>query len=316
MRNDLVLIAAIVAMLLCSSLMIGVGERPSLELRAAVAGDEVVIDYSMPSSTHGYQGTVVAVPISLHRQDDIAVVTTGRGGPFNSDPAKVQGLVDHLEAELENIGSDLGVLKVAERDLINYMAKGNGTIVVCGSLDPSLADPIEDWVRDGGVLVAIGPLSIPFNWHDGGPGIRYEPLIFDETVLGQDAGLGLRTVAPPMGVVKKDVDSLNGTVLGITYADLTTMARIPFGCGVILACGGPLLEPFRVSMEDVMAWDLAICLSLGAQWALDGPLHRYIDVPSGGYQGRFAVPDSDTIMSIAAYSLSDSQYLFRCLRIP
>ena len=315
MRNDLVLIAVIVAMMLCSSLMIGVGERPSLELRAAVAGDEVVIDYSMPSSTHGYRGTVVAVPISLHRHDDIAVVTTGRGGPFNSDPAKVQGLVDHLEAELENIGSDLGVLKVPERDLINYMAKGNGTIVICGSLDQSLADPIEDWVRDGGVLVAIGPLSIPFNWHDGGPGIRYEPLIFDETVLGQDAGLGLRTVAPPMGVVTKDVNSLNGTVLGITYANLTTMARIPFGCGAILACGGPLLEPFRASMEDVMAWDLAICLSVGAQWALNCPMYRYIEVPPEGVQGEFSVPYGGTIMSIAVYSLSDSQSLFSGLRM-
>lgn len=315
MRNDLALIAVIVAMMLCSTMMLGVGERPSPELRAAVAGDEVVIEYSMPSSAHGYRGLVVALPIELHRQDDIAVVTTGRGGPFNSDPSKVQGLVDHLKAELENIGSDLGVLKVAERDLNAYMAKGNGTIVVCGSLDQSLAGPMEEWVRDGGVLVAIGPLSIPFNWNEDGPGIRFETLRFDETVLGQDAGLGSRTVAPPMGVVSQDAHSLNGTVLGITYGNLTTMARVPFGNGAILACGGPLLEPFRASMEDVMAWDLAICLTIGAQWALDGPLYRYIEVPSEGSQGTFSVPDGGTLMSIAAYSLSDSQSLFSCLRI-
>jgi len=318
MRSETLIAAFVVGMMLCSAFMVyGIGPgAPNLE--ASVIGDDVLAEYSMPSSDHAYPGVILAAPVSRYRQDDIAVLMTGRNGLQDSDPSMVQGLVDHLSAELDNIGSDSKVSMIEERSLSSYLGTGNGTLIIASALDPSLAQEVSEWVWNGGVLVSIGPLSIPFNGQDNLT-IGYVPFDHDHAISegpGSE-GPGLRMVAPPFGLLSSDVESCQGTVLGLTDDDqnVTTMAAIPYGQGAVLAMGGPIKEPFRASMEDVFAWDLARCLEAGLQWAV-GPLsYEPLTVPSSGLHGTSTFKGEGEAMSIAIYSLDDAHSLFSCVRV-
>lgn len=257
--------------------------------------------------------------VDQYRSDDITVLMTGRSGPPNSDPASVQGLVDHLGAELKNIGSSATVTALEESALVSYLSEGNGTLVIASEMNATESIMLENWVRSGGLLVVIGPECIPFMAPGGSLGIGLGKFTYDGT--GSEASLahslGLRTVYPVRGLSVDDVLSRSGVVLGHVSADgaLTTTAAFPMGSGRVLAMGGPIEHPFLASMEDVYAWDMARLLEIGAPW-VSGPIyHERLEVPASGFEGSLSFEIGTKAVRVSIFSLDDSHSLFKGLTV-
>lgn len=319
MRTKIVAALFVAAMFITSAFMVYGGDQGAPTLEATRSNGTVNVNYSLPSSSHSYPSTIVAITVDNYRSDDITVLLTGKSGPPNSDPANVQGLIDHLGAELENIGSSSRVAAIGEGSLGSYLSAGNGTLVIASEVDLATSLMLEDWVREGGVLVVIGPDCLPFIGYGGTLKLGFERYTYDGTM---DEGslayaLGLRTVYPAYGISVEDVASRSGTVLGYASGDgrLTTMATVPLGLGRVVAMGGPIESPFLASMEDVYAWDLARCLEAGAQWAA-GPIHHErMNVPAQGLAGSLAFGIDQMAIRISVFSLDDSHALFRSVMV-
>lgn len=315
-KAEVAMTAFVAVMLLSSTLMVYGGHQGEPVLEAQLVDGTVVIDYRFPSSTHGYPATVVSVPLEFHRQYDVAVLISETTSDLDSAPANVQGLVDHMGAELENIGSSITVSTVSEGSLATFLNRGNGTLIIAGALAPALSVTVWDWVRVGGVLVTIGPGPLS-SWPSDLEGLAFAPFVPDAAAEGPALMMGLRTVYPSYGVSIEDVMSLSGHVLGTVSQDgrFTAMAAIPVGSGRVLAMGGPIESPFLASMEDVYAWDLARCLTMGVPW-ISGPVScQRMEVPSEGLRGMFVLNDSGSAMAIAAYNLNDWNSLFKVVLV-
>ena len=319
MRAELLTALFVVAMFLTSACMVYGDDPGSPSLSASMSNGMATIDYSLPSSAHAYPSVVVAVPLDSYRSSDITVLMTGRGGPPNSEPANIQGLVDHLSAELENLGSSSKVSTIDEGSLSAYLATEKGTLVIASQVDLATSATLEGWVEDGGLLVAIGPGCVPFLGPGGSLELGTEEYEFDGTTLiGSLAyDLGLRTVYPVNGLVVDDVLARSGTVLGHTTSDgsLTTSATVPLGQGKVLVMGGPMDSPFLASMEDVYAWDLARLLETGAPWVAGPIYHERVQVPAQGVKGTITMDLMGMSVRVAVISLDDSHALFRGLTI-
>lgn len=309
--------AFVAAMLLSSALMVFGGHQGEPGLTASRDDGWITIHYSFPSSTHGYPATVAAWPVAQFRPDDVAVLMGGGTSDTDSAPANVQGLVDHLVAELRNIRAPAKVSVLEKGSLGEYLESGNGTLVIASSVDASLSGAIEDWVTAGGLLVAIGPEALS----SFAPSLSLTALSpFDPNITNGSAaqGLGLRTNYPQYGISVEDVLSSSGTVLGTTSLDgrLTTMAVVPMGLGRALVMGGPIESPFLASMEDVYAWDLARCLTSGLPW-ISGPItYQRVEVPSGGLSGTMTIADPGTSLVVSAYNLNDWHAIYNVLGLP
>ncbi len=319
MRTEIVATLFVVALFITSAFMVYGGDQGSPSLEATRSNGTVNVNYSLPSSSHSYPSTIVAITVDNHRSDDIKVLLTERSGPPNSDPANVQGLVDHLGAELENIGSSSKVSTIEEGSLGSYLSAGNGTLVIASTVNSTTSLMLEDWVRKGGVLVVIGPDCLPFIGYGGSLEIGFERYTYDDTTAEGTLAdtLGLRTVYPAYGISVEDVTSRSGTVLGFTSGDgsVTTMATVPLGLGRVLAMGGPIESPFLASMEDVYAWDLARCLETGAQWAAGPIYHERMIVPAQGLVGSLAFGIDKMAIRISVFSLDDSHALFKSVMV-
>lgn len=319
MRAEIVAALFVAALFITSAFMVYGGDQGTPSLEATRSNGTVNVNYSLPSSSHSYPSTIVAITVDNYRSDDITVLLTGRSGPPNSDPANVQGLVDHLGAELENIGSSSKVSTIEEGSLGSYLSWGNGTLIIASAVDLATSLMLEDWVGKGGVLVVIGPDCLPFIGYGGTLKLGFERYPYDGAI---DEGslahaLGLRTVFPSHGISVEDVTSHSGTVLGFTSGDgrLTTMAAVPLGLGRVLAMGGPIESPFLASMEDVYAWDLARCLEAGAQWAAGPIQHERMNVPAQGLAGSLAFGIDQMAIRISVFSLDDSHALFKSVMV-
>ncbi|HNU35327.1 MAG TPA: hypothetical protein PKJ15_01910 [Methanomassiliicoccales archaeon] len=319
MRAEVITALFVVAMFVTSALMVYGGDQEPPSLSGTASGGILTIDYSMPSSTHAYPCSIVAVPFESYRSDNVTILLTGKGGAPSSDPANVQGLVDHLGAELRNIGSSSKVTTIDEGSLISYLAAGNGTLVIACEVNATASLMLEDWVRDGGLLVAVGPDCIPFMGPGGSLEIGLANYSYDGgTVEGSFAhDTGLRTVYPVHGLSVADVLSYPGTVLGHTAADgkLTTTATVPMGKGRLLIMGGPIEHPFLASMEDVYAWDLARLLEAGAPWVAGPIYHDRIEVPSQGLMGTISFDNGGARVRVSIFSLDDSHSLFKSVTV-
>lgn len=309
----------VVAMFVISACMV-YGDGPDTpSLSATLSNGELTIDYSIPSSAHAYPSALVVVPLNSYRSSDITILMTGRGSPPSSDPANVQGLVDHLGAELENIGSQITVSTIDEGSLSSFLAAGNGTLVIASEVDHATSVMLEGWVEDGGLLIVIDPRCVPFLGPEGSLEIGSRVYKFDGTAakgsLAYD--FGLRTVYPVHGLVVDDVVARSGTVLGHTTCDgsLTTTATIPLGQGRVLVMGGPIESPFLASMEDVYAWDLARLLETGAPWAVGSIYHERVQAPSQGMENTVTIVTQGMEMRVSIFSLDDSHALFRGLTV-
>ena len=315
MRAEVITALFVAAMFATSAFMV-YGEGPgSPSLTVTVSSGMATVDYSMPSSTHPYPSALMVLPVNGYRSDDIAILMTGKSGPPNSDPANVQGLADHLKAELENIGSSSKVTLIDEASLESFLAAGNGTLVIASVVNVTQSQLLEGWIMAGGLLIAIGPECIPFIGHGGSLGIGFDRYAVDEQnaegSLAHD--IGLRVVYPSYGMVVADVQSQSGTVLGHTSADgtLTTAAVVPMGEGRVLIMGGPIESPFLASMEDVFAWDLARLLEAGALWVTGPIYHERLEVTSQGMKGKLTFDIGEEVVRISLFSLDDSHALFR-----
>ncbi|NLX46884.1 MAG: hypothetical protein GXY70_01740 [Euryarchaeota archaeon] len=314
-RAEVVLTAFVAAMLLSSALMMYGGNQGEPVLEVQLVDGTVTVDYRFPASVHGYPATVVSVPLEFHRQYDVAVLITEAASELDSAPANVQGLVDHMGAELENIGSPITVSAVSEASLATFLGQGNGTLMVAGALSPALSLTVWEWVRAGGVLVTIGPGPLS-SWPSDLEGLAFAPFV-PAAAEGPALMMGLRTTYPSYGVSIEDVLALSGHVLGAVSQDglFTAMAAIPVGSGRVLAMGGPIESPFMASMEDVYAWDLARCLTLDIPW-VSGPVScQRVEVPSEGLIGTLVLDDTGSAMAIAAYNLNDWNSLFKVVLV-
>jgi hypothetical protein len=315
MRSELVTALFVAVMFTTSALMVYGGSPESPTLSVTANGATATVQYSLPSWAHHYPSALTVVPVDGYRSDDIAILMTGMSGPPNSDPANVQGLADHLGAELENIGSSSTVTIIGEGALFSYLAAGNGTLVVASQLSDAQGDMVEKWVMAGGLLIAIGPECIPFIGYGGSVKVGLNNFVYDgsatEGTLAHD--IGLRTVYPVHGILVSDVLSSSGTVLGHTTVDgkLTTTAVVPLGEGKILMMGGPIESPFLASMEDVYAWDLARLLEAGMPWAAGPLFHERLEVPSQGLEGIRTFFVMNMTVRVALFSLDDSHALFQ-----
>jgi len=319
MRTELIAALFVAAMFITSACMVYGGGHEAPSLDATTIEGTATVDYTMPSWTHPYPSAVVAVTVDHYRSDEVTVLMTGRSRPPNSDPASVQGLVDHLGAELENIGSSATVTAIGESALGSYLSEGNGTLVIASEMNVTESIMLENWVKGGGLLVVIGPECVPFIAQGGSLEIGLGKFTYDGVATEGSLAhsLGLRTVCPVRGLSVDDVLSRSGVVLGHISADggLTTMATFPLGNGRVLAMGGPIEHPFLASMEDVYAWDLARLLETGAPW-VSGPIyHERLNVPARGLEGslNFEIGTKDVRVSI--FSLDDSHSLFKGLTI-
>ena len=322
MRSEVWAVLAVVTLLLISSFMIPTGGLEGTELELRRDGETAVLHYSLPGHEHEYPASVVAFPIEQYRHDDITMLFDIGGVDDNSsNPANVQGLIDHLGADLQNIGSSREVEVIDHDALASFFSSGNGTLILASSLwdDIGLCHAAEAWVLAGGLLVSIGHGSIPFTSEMGGTlQLHYSSLDYDG---GRDVSttpfsqaFGWRTVAPSNGLLVKDVLDASGTVLGPIYhrgMDLTTMALIPYGQGAVLVLGGPIDKPFRASMEDVFAWDLARCLEAEVAWAIGEPTFVRVSVGSAGAQGSVALDTvDDSTYSLMGQNLDDTHLVF------
>ncbi len=319
MRTDLVAALFVAALFITSACMVYGGGNGAPSLDATTIGGTVTVDYSMPSWTHSYPSAVVAITVDHYRSDDIAVLMTGRSGPPNSDPANVQGLIDHLGAELKNIGSSVTVKAIEESELSSYLSEGNGTLVIASEMNATASIMLENWVKGGGLLVVIGPECVPFMAPGGSLDIGLGKFAYDGTASEGSLAhsLGLRTVYPVRGLSVDDVLSRSGVVLGHISTDgaLTTTATVPMGNGRVLAMGGPIEHPFLASMEDVYAWDMARLLESGAPWA-SGPIaHERLQVPARGLESSLSFEIGTMAVRVSIFSLDDSHSLFKGLTI-
>ncbi len=322
MRSELWAVLAVVTLLLISSFMIPIGGPEDMELELRKDGETAALHYSLPGHEHEYPASVMAFPIEQYRHDDITMLLDIGGADANaSNPANVQGLMDHLGAELQNIGSSREVKVIDQNALASFFLSGNGTLILASSLwdDIELCHAAEAWVLAGGLLVSISPGSVPFTSEVGGTlQLHFSSLDYDS---GRDVSatpfsqaFGWRTVAPIKGLLVKDVLDASGTVLGPIYhrgMELTTMALIPYGQGAVLVLGGPMDKPFRASMEDVFAWDLARCLEAEVAWAIGEPTFVRVSVGSAGAQGSVALDTADnSTYSLIGQNLDDTHLVF------
>ncbi len=314
MRTEIAAALFMAAMFVTSVCMVYGGGQEPPSLQVTISNDILTVDYSMPSSAHSYPSAIVAITVDNYRSDDITILLTKRSGPPNSDPANVQGLVDHLGAELENIGSSSEVTTIDERALSSFLTAGNGTLVIASEINDTMGLMLESWVRAGGLLVAIGPGCIPFLSPGGSLEIDHVLFPYDGKVVdGSFANaLGLRTLYSVNGLSVADVLSYSGKVLGHTSSDgkLTTTATVPMGNGRVLVMGGPIEAPFLASMEDVYAWDLARLLQTGAPWVSGPVYHDRMEVPSQGLRDSLSIDIGEMAVRISLFSLDDSHALF------
>ena len=313
MRAEAIVGVLVAALFVSSALMTYGGPQGAPVLEVGGSDGAFHVTYSMPSSAHGYQATIVAVPVVECRTDDVYVLMSGQGGRSESAPANIQGLVDHLSAELRNIRSSSRVVLLDEAALGPYLASGNGTLVISSSIEEGMAGAVEAWVREGGVLVAIGPHGIPFNGQEGSLAISFLPFVFNRALEGTTAyDMGLRTVCPSYAPSTADIVASSGSLLGYASGDgaSNTMGVVPLGLGRVLVMGGPIEPPFLASMEDVFAWDLARCLEAGVQWAAGPVLVEGLNVPSEGLEGSFAPSAPGMGVKVSIYSQDDAHALF------
>lgn len=315
MRTEMITALFVVAMFTTSAFMIYGGHSGTPTLSVTMSNGTATVDYSMPASTFPYPSVLVALTMDSYQADSIAILMTGKGGTPNSDPANVQGLMDHLGAELANIGSSLSVRSIDESSLTAYLASGPGILVIACQINVSTGQAVENWVREGGFLVAIGPGCVPFIGSGGALDIGFGRYAYDGTTVegsfAQD--LGLRTIYPSNGPIVADVLSNNGTVLGHTTTDgiLTTTATVPLGSGRVMVMGGPIESPFLASMEDVYAWDLARLIESGAPWVVGPIIHDNFLVPKKGLEGSLSFDMGTMPVRVSIFSLDDSHALFR-----
>jgi len=326
------ILATILLLLLIGSVLAqpsgsGIGVDISIDFE----GDgTLTVEMNYTVSRSGYSKSIGAgfFPVDVNRTDEIFIFVDKHGVNGSMYP-RVLGLYDHLRADLEVLESGIRVSTVDLKGLEQIFEGPNATVIIPSqpSTSAELGLKAMEWVRGGGVLIAIGDRSVPF-FADGtntlwsGPdeflNIRYMPLAFNGG-QGMDASpvaeaLGLRTVAPTMALSVDDVIEHGGQVIGYIYdrgIELTSHALFRVGDGVLIAMGGHIAYPFLTTAEDAVASDLTRMLLSSLPWICGPIVYERVEADRGQVSGGLqAVIPEASLVSVFVFEMENPQRLF------
>lgn len=332
MQTERSILVTVLVLLLVGSIIVqpmgaGIGVEVSMYFEKA---DDLVVDMDYAVSRSGYAKSIGVglFPVDVNRTDEVYLYIDEYGVNGSMYP-RVLGLYDHLKADIDALDSDVRLSTVDFEELDSVFEGPNATVIIPSQPSNNTDFGIKalEWVKKGGVLIAIGNRSVPFfadytNEQWSGPdefmNIRYEPLSF----MGGEGmhaspvaeALGLRTVAPTMALSVDDVLSHGGQMIGYLYdreEDLTSHALFRIGDGVLIAMGGHIAYPFVTTAEDAVSTDIIRIILTGLAW-ISGPIkYERIDAGPGQVRGSIMTTIADTrFVSIFVFEMDNHQRLF------